>query len=69
MAVSWWFAGSVACALLAGALLPRAPGRGLDRLRPAVAPPEVMERGDARKATGARWARVRPRSGLPGADG
>jgi tight adherence protein B len=30
--MSWWFVGSVGCALLAGGWLPRPPDRGLDRL-------------------------------------
>ena len=30
--MSWWFVAAVGCAVLAGALVPRGPSRGLDRL-------------------------------------
>jgi tight adherence protein B len=49
------FAAAVGCAVLAGALLPSAPGRGLERLRAAAAMPAAARSGREVAGPGRRW--------------
>ena len=53
--MTWCFVGSVGCALLSGALLPRARNRGLDRLRAAGAGRGIA----AGQPSQQRWRRAR----------
>jgi tight adherence protein B len=53
--VSGWFVASVGCAVLAGAVSPRTPGRRLDQLRVAGADSARSRRGAAIAVPGGRW--------------